>query len=73
MYEAYAAEHMLPLARIELQLARMVMLLDGMCPPGLIRDVKRYLIAQKPEEKVPPPPSEATEQEADAIAAALGF
>lgn len=71
-YEAYTAQHMLPLARIELQLARIAMLINGVRIAGLPMNIDDYLIPAPPPRAVLAP-TEATEAEADHIAAALGF
>lgn len=75
-YEAYAAQRMLPLQRIEFLLARVAMLVDAARLPGQRLSLTDYLL--NPEPATPPEPATttptpATEEEADAIAAQLGF
>lgn len=75
-YEQYTAEHGLPLWRIELQLARLAMLIDTQnAPAGLQVSISDYLIRPKPPES--PAPEKAseppTEAQAAAAANALGF
>lgn len=71
-YEAYTERHMLPLQRIELQLARVAMLLNGLRAPGMALNIDDYLIPPPPPRQ-PTETTEATEEDADRIAAALGF
>jgi hypothetical protein len=74
-YEAYTAEHGLPLWRIEHQLAQIAMLLDAQRRPGHDLLLSNYLArpvrqAAGTEAGANGPPTEA---EADAVADTLGF
>ena len=73
-YEAYAAQRMLPLQRIEFQLARIAMLIDAQRLPGESLSLNSYLINPMREAAAadPAPPPAATDDEAQAIATALG-
>jgi hypothetical protein len=74
-YEAYAAHRMFPLQRMEFLLARIAMLIDAGRLPGQTLSLNDYLI--NPIAKTPgaekTPAREATDEEADAIAEAMGF
>ena len=75
-YEQYSAEHGLPLWRIELQLARMAMLLDAQrLAPGTPLNLSDYLVRpQQPAAPTAAPPDDPpTEAHAQAAADALGF
>lgn len=78
-YEQYTRSHGLPLWRLELQLARICMLLDGIRTGGATElHLQDYLIradraGQDGAATPPPQDQEVTPEEADAAAAALGF
>jgi len=77
-YEHYTRSHGLPLWRLELQLARICMLLDGIRTGGTTElHLQDYLIrADRAGQGGAAPPQqgqEVTPEEADAAAAALGF
>lgn len=75
-YDAYTQQHGLPLWRLEMQLARIAMLLDGIrIGPGAQLRLTDYLIGSS-QQPVPEPPStegHPTEQDAEAAAAAFAF
>ena len=74
-YEAYTQQHGLPMWRLEMQLARIAMLLDGIrIGPGAQLRLSDYLIgAERPAADAPPVAEVVTEEDAEAAATALGF
>lgn len=77
-YEAYTQQHGLPLWRVEMQLARIAMLLDGIrIGPGAQLRLEDYLFSGSPDAPPPAPEPPAQEQptpeQADALLAAIEF
>lgn len=72
LYQAYAAERLLPAQRIELHLARIGMQLDILAGHQG-RPLESYLIPRPPATTTEPQANELTDAQADNLATQIGF